>query len=370
MSDLKEQRRNEMFKRWMSIGTLMIAIGSTMTGFADYYSNSGQKNGGFFMEGDYLLWQVKEDGLEYLKVASNIPVPTPTEPPFVFGPVGVVNERPHFNKWNSGFRIGVGFESECNNWYTSLNYTYFRNRSTGNFSGIPVDGFGFIVVPRGVFDPFAFGTALAFNANATWKLTYDIIDWELGTTTVLNRDFKVAPFVGLRAAFINQDFKNDLFLVSPGDVDPISLVLGSRFEAAKNNFQAGGLRTGLDVEWKWTDSLGLYAKASGSLLYGKFSINDAAAVVATDITVTDPPVVTTLVDLSASIRERYTRLKANLEGAIGIEYVFEDNLRVRLGYELIHWFDQNQLGGRIIANNTSASDLCIQGLQLSATFEF
>lgn len=361
-----------MFKRWMSIGTLMIAIGSTMTGFADYYSNSGQKNGGFFMEGDYLLWQVKEDGLEYLKVASNVPVPLPD--PLVLGNIGVVNQRPHFKKWNSGFRVGIGYENNdcgCNNWYTSLNYTYFRNRSTGNYSGDPADGFGFALVSRGgLFDPFAFDPALAFNANAVWKLTYDIIDWELGTTTVLNRDFKVAPFVGLRAAFINQDFKNDLNLIALGGTDPISFVIGSKNEAAKNNFQAGGLRTGLDVEWKWTDGLGLYAKASGSLLYGKFSINDAVALAAADITVTVPPVVTPLAALTANIRERYTRLKANLEGAIGIEYVYEDNLRVRLGYELVQWFDQNQLPGRIAGNNTSASDMCIQGLQLSATFEF
>lgn len=361
-----------MVKKWIMIcGAFFATFGSTLHGFAyqPFYGLPSScyrlYSDQFFVDGELLYWKVQEEGLEYIKYTPGIPNPEPDILPI---PLKTNIAEPNFNKWAAGFRVGVGYKGDCGNWYTSLTYTNFTNRYSGHVEAPASAGLSYGIVNRALnVGPTTTIVADSFSAEAHWKLNYNILDWELGAPACLNNKFAVTPFIGLRAAFIDQRYNNDVAGILLVSTLPTTSFLHS--ERAENDFNSAGIRTGVDMRWKAFCGFGVYAKASTSLLYGRYKIVDnffdTESLIATD---------TLTVELIDGFRNRHSRLKVNLEGAIGIEWTKQfcnaGLFTARLGYELIHWFNQNRLPSSILLNASRDYDLGIQGLQLLARYDF
>lgn len=377
-----------MVKRWMKVCMQAMALGSSLTAFAsgwynnNNYGSSGcctpcatpccEDNAGWYVEGEYLYWQARQEGLDAVRFYS-VPVPTTG---VVLAPIDIDASRPRFD-WSSGFRVGVGYEAECDNWYTGLNYTHFYNSTDRSVFAPDLLGGGYAAAFREPFPTFLSSSPLftavppflpvldSFASEVNWKLNYNVVDWEFGTDFGVCQSLTFTPFIGFRAAAICQNYNT----ASAGTV----LALGvptfafAREEQAKNIYHAGGIRAGADFMWDWFSGLGFYAKFSGSVLYGRYQIDDRFT-----------EVVTTLGGAAVSTsflndNRRFWRVKANVEGALGIEWsqqFCDSSLSLRVGYEISHWFDQNQLPGRIAGDQTNTGDFSLQGLQVKACYQF
>lgn len=336
-----------MVKNWTKGCLLMLAFGMVMHAFAYDSSCNAQPcfnipsaSGKWFVDGEFLWWEAKEDGLDYIRYY--VAEVTPST---------VKNSAPH-QKCNPGFRIGLGYKGDCDQWFSSFTWTHYQNRSRGALDKTATqDVYSF--ESRYLISGTLVGLAQSLIANADWKLNYDILDLETGMSYCMHRRFSVTPFVGLRAVFLSQQFNNDI-------TSTFQEFTTTRFERAHSKFQAGGFRGGFDAVWQLGCGLGVYGKASASLVYGRFKITDD--VFTNSLTASD-------------FKYHFDRVRANLEGAIGLQWAscFCNNTRriaLRVGYELVEWFDQNQFPGAIQTESTRSSNLSFQGLQVTACLDF
>lgn len=338
-----------MVKKWVSLSALIVVMSSAFTAFAyetlwgplqSCCNSSWVKN--WFVDADYLCLRACEDGLEYVRYEAFESSPN----------LSTVNSRSPKFKWDSGFRVGLGYRGECDCWYSALTWTHFNTRAKDRVNAPPI-AFGYEVITRSLFDvPFALPEAF-FSADAQWKLNYDIVDLDVGAPYCLNARFVAKPFVGLRSATIDQCFNNSVTTVDG------TAAATTRIERSTNDYHGFGFHAGVDLTWKLWRDFSIYGKAAGSLVYGRFKIKDRVDSAASTLLYTT----------------RHNSLRSNLEGAIGLQVVtgFCNNtqqLTIRLGYELIQWFDQNQFPGPITPQLSRSSSLGLQGMQLSGRYDF
>jgi hypothetical protein len=331
-----------MVKKWISAATLIMAIGSALSTFA--LDMSWTKN--WFVDADFLAFEASEDGLEYVRYNAFS----------LDGLRSKVNSREPNFRWDGGFRVGLGYRGECDNWFSALTWTHFNTHAKDNVDA-PLTPLGYQLNTRSLFVvPFVLPVA-SFIADAQWKLDYNVVDLDVGVPYCLNSSFVARPFFGFRSATIDQRFSNNVTSLATG-------VFTNRFERAKHEYRGFGMHAGFDLVWNFWRDFGIYGKAGGSLVYGRFKITDRI-----ESNIGDAPFLTTL------FSTRHNSLRSNLEGAIGIQVVTgicnnSQKLTIRLGYELIQWFDQNQFPGPLTPQVSRSSSLGLQGLQVSGRYDF
>jgi len=342
-----------MIKKSMNISAFILTVGFAINAFAYNSDSSSEKSfisqllPKVFVEADILYWKAAEDGLEYIRFNQDLPADSVAS---------LTSAEPKFD-WDPGFRLGVGYNGDCDAWYSALTWTHYNTKADSQVSRLP-SGPGYLVNTRSLLNGVTLLLPVSqFTADAEWKLAYNTIDLEVGAPYVINQRFVATPFMGLRGAFINQKFNNTVTTVSsPGAT--------IRAEQAKNDFNALGVRAGVDTSCNLGSGFGVYLKAAASVVYGKFKIFDSVATTFTALPSTS------ILGFEQSLH----RVRANLEGAFGAQWTqaFNNNqsLTVRLGYELVHWFDQNQFPGPVTTESTRSSSLGLQGLQLTGRYDF
>ncbi len=96
---------------------------------------------GFFIDGEFLYWYARETNLSYaLKIQSKEKRKVSEETQVFIGAQLVFAPQTYEHlstKWDPGFRVGVGFNSECDGWDYRLNWTYFHNKKSNSISVSP-----------------------------------------------------------------------------------------------------------------------------------------------------------------------------------------------------------------------------------------
>lgn len=320
-------------------------MASTSPSYAYQY-----KKGSTFAFTDLLVWRVREGGSE--NWAQYI------------GPKGTsqtinLYEAP-FN-WNTGFRVGLGYNSPDELWDSVLYWTSYQTKSTntasGNIYSSYVGNF-FANNTNGVnFGPYY------RNASIQWRFFYNTVDVELGRNFKIDNVLTLHPFVGIKTAIINQNIDTNwqtpftTFLDIPIPITSFS----SATESLKNDFSGVGPSIGLNTTWPLfkgqKNSFNLIGNFSGALLWGHWSFNELYQ--------NNTPYSATVNVSSVNGASPMARALMGLEWASQFSKV---DLNVRLGYEAQVWFNQVQFYSLNMGRLNGLMSL--QGGVLDFTFKF
>ncbi len=335
----------------------------------------------FTVSAEWLYWKPCAEELE-LGVTKTTTLVTGTSS--VIPPTVTNSHENHLDfKWDSGFRLGIGYNLPCDGWDLALKWTYFDSKAhdsldpDGSFTagGALV---GEVFVPS--FSGFVFpDNSLIKSASGRWKVDLNIVDLELGRAFLASPSLKLRPFIGLRWASIDQNYNLRYY----GSLFQEGIIEDAFFDRVRmeNDYSGFGLRLGLDTVWDLGCGFGIFFDGSASLLYGDLDVHQREFF--TDLTGTIG---------SGEIHQRHHDrcVKANTDFNIGVQWATQcnfgrTNFLVRLGYEYQIFFAQNQfknfvsttpLGGEFadvrndVNSRSNGGDLSFHGLTLLGQIDF
>lgn len=296
---------------WIVISALTAGAGAGAEAHAATFNNGPRF--GFI---DLLTWQVRESSAEnWAQLIS--PAGTQRSIKIIDAP---------FN-WNEGIRIGIGyiFPEDC--YDLTLAYTHYQTNASNHASGMVFSSF--------VGNYFANNTNGAnfgptyHSANIHWQFIYNNIDLNLGRNFKLDPLLQLHPFIGLKAASINQKIVTHWF-------NPTTAINFTHAnEDLTNNFWGIGLSMGVDSAWPIfvgdCQSLSLLGNIALGLLWGHFNFSE--------LYTNNAP---------TTIRVKVSNVNGAspvANGFLGLEWIKQfltADIRVRLGYEAQIWFNQIQ----------------------------
>lgn len=317
-------------------------------------------NGGsdVFITGDFLYWKANENGLDYAVKRKVISETTPID-----GNGDLIN--PNFN-WDPGFRVGIGWNTNHDDWDLSLFWTRLHTSAQGHrHAG-----------NQHLYGVYATGSSalVAFDkASAYLKIHLNVLDLELGREFYVGKSLSIRPHVGLENVWISQHyttkydghpaFQNSA--AAPSDYNHIFF---------RNHFWGVGARAGLDTQWELGWGFSFVGDLAASLLYGDFNLKRTCRVLET-VGIADSS--------KAHIDKHLTQGRTALEFFLGIEWdvmLIADRFHfaTNLGWEQHIYFGQNQIFNFESASGTtdrgkitsSNDDLTFQGLTLSMRLDF
>ncbi|MDN3505749.1 MAG: Lpg1974 family pore-forming outer membrane protein [Simkaniaceae bacterium] len=309
---------------------------------------------GFFFDVEFLYWYAGETDLSYaLKAQSTPRTDQPVIPStLVFAPQ---NYKSINTKWDPGFRIGIGWNSECDGWDYYLNWTYYCNKSSNSTSvpdtynqngdfGLAAEGQEFLLNPwinqsfHGI-NPNS--DILTFDKiSAKWRLTFNQVDLELGRKYWLSRCFNLRPYTGLRGAWTRTNFRTKSFRDFSDGLTTYDIDFSDKF---KSRTWGVGFLGGIQPTWYFCDNFALYSNMDVALLWGDFEVKKSESYVC----VTDQAGTVTIdPNYSNSSTNKFSQMHALLDVAIGLrweEYWCCDQYRsnLDLGWEHHIWLNHN-----------------------------
>ncbi|MBI3508210.1 MAG: hypothetical protein HY069_01050, partial [Chlamydiia bacterium] len=160
----------------------------------------------FFVTGSFIYWQPTEDNLEYAVTNKNYQGTIALNSTAGNGALtsGITGNwvKQDF-QFQPGFKVGLGMNSEHDDWDVFAEYTWLRDRSHSTTNG-PITGD--LVATRG-FAVNSSGTAVANvyqTATQTFNCNFDLLNFEMGRSCYLGRALTVRPAVGVRGTLIRQ----------------------------------------------------------------------------------------------------------------------------------------------------------------------
>jgi len=230
-----------------------------------------------YFNADYLYWRACPDGvftgIDSFAQASPNEGGVPLESFFELDKVKAANKS-----FDSGFRLGVGYQPECSNWDATVKWTHFENDDSNSIS--LGDGTTMIIPYRtaflNAFNLVGFATTID-KLQGHWDLKLNLVDVELAKHLQLGECFFFRPHVGLRFANIDQQLRtvatgtieavgNDDLLAQPMQEEMVDFRTVNRF---KDEFTGFGPRFGFDTRVELGCCFGFYADLAAAFLYGE-----------------------------------------------------------------------------------------------------
>lgn len=322
--------------------------------------------GGITVFGDYLYWQVSQDQMQYAGVLPG--GVSAIEQAFSGNTIAASLKsrvvEPKFS-YESGFRVGLGYESPCSDWDVTLAWTrlhhHFHSHVTDSAHGvIPTATPAAIVLA--VLTSGGSTPSFASEAKSAWKFDFDTIDFRLGKSFCLTDCWHLHPYFGVKGAIIKQT----------QDIEYLGLIAGGTAltvtSQRKNNFYAVGLSAGSDTVWEFYPCFNLRAGFGAALIYGniKATVNPGLA---------QAP---NFIDFTV-ISHRKSRLRPMVEGRVALDWstCFCDHyaLTLGIGYEAQFFWNQWQPTSSLLSNifsgnAASQGDLMLQGLTIDLALTF
>lgn len=308
---------------------------------ANASANLNESTFGFI---DLLLWEIRESGADNWaqtfhysdsgrKVAAGL-----IDAPF---------------DWHSGIRVGIGREFNEHHFDITFAYTHYQAFASNQASGTVASAFD-----GGYFVNNTNGANLGLtynNANIRWQIFYNTVDLNLGRNFKLDPILQLHPFVGLKAASINQAiYTNWLTPTIPTNFT-------SATENLKNDFSGIGPTIGVETAWViYTgthQSLSLIGNVAAGLLFGHWHFNE---VFANNSGIT----ITTYVNSVNGV----SPVTSGLLGLQWNTFFKKSDLSVRLGYEAQLWFNQEQFYS--LSMGRANRPVSIQGGDLEFRYNF
>jgi hypothetical protein len=328
---------------------------------------------GLYLFADALYWHADVTNAEWAFVTSTAVLVEPTS---------AINQELAF-KWNWGFRVGVGYEFDHDQWDSDIYYTWFvNNAASGSTSQTsfktPVGGAATSLNSGILTTP-----SLVSSGTATTKLNFQVLDWELGNAFYIRNALSIRPHVGIKGSWIrlteSETFTNATasstytisYKTKSWSAGPSAGINSNWYFGCANTMPPNGRGDAKDRPM-WS----IFGDVSGALMYGHF--NNTAIESSTVAGVSIPG--TKLANLNRNL------MVPVLTGVLGLAWDMcfacdKMHLGIRAGYELQYWFRQNQrlsnLNNGSVGTSVAASrytrttgDLALQGLTIDVRFDF
>lgn len=232
-------------------------------------------------------------------------------------------------KYNTGYRVGLGYQQPFDFWDTLFYYTSYKTRGRDQESGnVYSDYVGNFFVNN--TDGGSISAAPFYGLGAMqWKLVFDTLDLELGRTFNMDKLLSLRPYLGLKAAIINQSIYTSWY-------NPVNVAtFTTASENLQNNFWGLGPVLGLKSVWPLykgeTTTFNIFGNLSGAVLWGHWSFSDHYSN-----------------NLPMSVTVNHSDLNGAstmARGLVGLEWggkISKADLSARLGYEAQVWLSQLQ----------------------------
>lgn len=184
--------------------------------------------------GGALWWAAEMDGLEYGITAGTRGHYLEPEP-----------------EWGPGFEAGLTYISCFDGWDFGLLWTHFEGKATSSKEKL-------LYPLWSDFVPTGGQPLTATHAHATWKVHLDLVDIELGRAMEMGCSISFRPFIGLRVAYIHQDYEIEYNGGSFGAFQD---------RASLHSWLEGvGGRIGIDLEWTLCGCFCFYGGFAANLI--------------------------------------------------------------------------------------------------------
>jgi len=294
-------------------------------------------------------------------------------------------KNPDF-KWEWGFKVGLGYNSACDVWDVGIVWTRYRGKASSDDSTDSDDNK--TLLPIWSNQATSMAPLFASGIDTNWRLDLDLVDLELGREFWVGRRLSLRPHVGLRIAYLKQDYtidhKGGSWLAGNNSLLP-PLPDGPPQDQnnevdINNDFKSIGVRSGFDTVWNLGCGFAFTGNMAFSILYGRFSVDHDED----DTQATDPFSKTRIFEADESFR---TSVKAT-DLALGFQWstLFCDcayGFTVGIAWEHHLFENQNQMWrvSKALADNMSTKyrsnnfnqqrgDLSTQGWTLTLVFDF
>lgn len=303
---------------------------------------------GINVTASFLYWHVSQSGM-FAAVRE----------PSLIGTSGTL-VSPSF-KYKPGFKVGLGFNTDFDDWTGKLEYTWMHQRTSSSSTAEITAPFSSLnwAVPNYASD-FSF-----LSLDTKWKMNMDRLDLVFSRPYYQGQRLTIAPVGGLRGQWIRQSYQ---FVTD----DPI----GGQFDLTgttnvHSHSWAVGPVAGATTNWLLGSGFRLEGKAEGALLYTRYtkvSQNQSIGINFNSIP---------LLESSASIGS-YGTLRPMAELGVGFGWGsyfgcqdFYFDLSARYDFNVL--WDQNVMVSFVNAMNRvpgTSGDLYLHGLTLTARFDF
>ena len=196
-------------------------------------------------------------------------------------------------------------------------------------------------------------TSVAETGKASWQNRLNVLDFELGYDYSLSHRYSFRPFFGVKASWIDMDYRTSYTDVVFNAVKERNLGIFS-----KTDFWGVGPMVGMDGYLHVGHGFSLYSQTSLAFVYGQydtcFNQSDTSG------------------DSFTEKHDHYTRQRAVGTIAVGLEWAYcfsgDCMLAFNLGWEGQYWWNQYEL---IFAQDASYhGDLTYSGLDAGIRFDF
>lgn len=261
---------------------------------------------------------------------------------------------PSFNfKWDYGFRIGAGSHLLHDQWDTVLYWTRFHTDARHSISSILQ-----LVPAQEFFAGFLSGDNPR-SMSATWRLSFNLADWELGRRYCMSNGLSMRPFLGIKAGWINQSIhaRYDDLIIDEAFTNNFGK------EHLKNNFFGIGPSGGVNSTWNLCNCgslfFSLFGDFSTALLWGTWTCSD---------------VYKNTLSYTSSVNTKKSSLGSlACRGCMGIAWDTSINadkahFTAKIGYEMQFWL--NQLRINTFQLQRLQEDLTLQGVTFCWRLDF
>lgn len=303
----------------------------------------------FYFRADLLVMQPREDGLEYAientSGAGGVPV--------TGGDVAGFGSDNNNWSWDLGFRLGLGFYLNHDQWQLDLNWFWFKINQEDQASA---QGGSALIPLWFQANPTAQNTL----ASARWHLSMNVLDISLGKPYHVSRYLVFFPFFGIRAAWIDQNYT-----ARYGGQFSNPSVDGPKFRS-KNDFWGVGGRMGVNTTWTLGAGWDLLANLSTAFLVGEIDTSQ-----------------NTQAGSNHSIQSEFEfdQINPNLEMQLGLSWGTyfnrqQHHFALQVMYEFQQWWDQLWLrkfhSTTLVSLNDTVSrgDLKLSGVSIRFLFNF
>lgn len=299
---------------------------------------------GFSIEAEFIWWRAQMDNLQYATQNSAVAGPNP---PFVTS--GRVKE-PSF-EFDPGVRVSVGYDFGKDNWDIFLRWTYQYTSVSNSVSTSPDPA----VFPLKDFSQNLgiLATSVAQTGKASWQNRLNVLDFEMGYDYFLSQRCSLRPFFGVKASWIDMDYRTSYTNIIFNAVDERDLGISS-----KTDFWGVGPMVGMNGYLHIGCGFSLYGQTSAAFVYGQYDAHFSQS--------------DTSGDSFTKKHDNYARQRAVGTIAVGLEWAYcfsgDYMLALNLGWEGQYWWNQYEL---IFAQDVSYhGDLTYSGLDVGIRFDF
>ena len=302
----------------------------------------------------FIYWQVKEEGLTLGHYLSQNTEETVT----INNPINISFD------YTPGFKVGMGYNLERDDWTVYLEYT--RLKSNNTFTKDISDTFGNNTwLESSWLNNINSDGSYSF-LKSKWEIDYNIFNLTIGRPFYLGKKVLCKPFYGLKAGWMDQKYN-----IESIDKNKIDVSITNKYFVKDNqDTWLIGPYSGIDTDCLLGCNLRLYNSISGSLTYQNFKtkINEACPVQVNNPT-----------ENIFKGKNIISALTPNIKLSLGFGYgtYFSNNklhIDITAGYDFQYFWEQQMFNHLQTSNsylsNSGLSDLMLHGFTASMTLNF